>query len=138
MDIILKTGGKRLVFPAVPNELPAVSSPQSNGSFESVLGTINIIGPMGLRSVTLGGVFPVREYGWMRPGSSADGMGYVRAIERGRRRGEPMRVIILDRSGAEYLNMTCTADSFEYHADRAGDIVYSLSLREYRSRSSRG
>lgn len=137
MDIILKTSGRRLVLPVVPNEMPTVSSPQANGSFESVLGEINVIGPMGLRTVTIESQFPVREYGWMRPGSSADGMGYVRAIERGRRRGEPMRVIILDRDGAEYLNMSCTADSFEYHADRAGDIAFSLTLREYRPRSWR-
>lgn len=139
MDIILSYNNNEvaMVFPVAPNEMPGVTSPQSNGTFESTQGETNTIGPMGLRSVTIESIFPNRDYAWLRPKSSADGWSYVDRIEAGRRRHIPFRCIMLDNAGREILNMACTVDNFTYALDRAGDIAYTLELREYRFASYR-
>lgn len=134
MDIILSYNNNEvaLVFPVVPNDMPEIVSPQANGSFESVNGEMNTIGPTGLRSLSIESIFPTHDYPWLRPNASSDGWRYVELIEAGRRRGIPFRVILLGDGGEEIVNMPCTVDSFAYHRDRAGDVAYSLELREYR------
>lgn len=134
MDIILSFNNNEetLVFPVVPNDMPEIDSPQDNGSFESVQGEINTIGPMKLRDLSVSSIFPTHDYSWLRPGSSSDGWRYVDVIEEGRRRCIPFRLILLGRNGEEVLNMPCTVDSFVYHQDPAGDVAYTLELREYR------
>lgn len=134
MDIILSYNNNEvtMVFPVVPNNMPEIVCPQSNGSFDSTQGEMNAIGPIGLRSLSVESIFPTHNYPWLRPKSSADGRKYVDLIEAGRRRYIPFRVILLDNAGNALLNMACTVDNFTYHLDRAGDIAYKLELREYR------
>lgn len=134
MDLILSYNNNEvvMVFPVVNNEGVEIQSPQSNGTFDSTQGEMNTIGPMGLRSVSISSIFPNREYPWIRPRASADGWRYVSLIEAGRRRYIPFRVILLDNNGSVILNIACTVDNFAYHRDRAGDVAYTLDLREYR------
>lgn len=121
-----------MVFPVVNNEGIDIQSPQTNGSFDSTQGEMNTIGPMGLRTLTVESFFPTHNYPWIRPKSNADGWNYVNLIEAGRRRYIPFRVIILNNDGSAILNMACTVDNFSYRRNRAGDIAYTLELREYR------
>lgn len=133
MDIVLSYNNNEqtLVFPVVPNTMPQISSPQNNGSFESTQGTMNTIGAMGLRTLQIDSIFPNHKYSWLRPKSVADGWHYVDLIEAGRKRFIPFRIIILDNKGSPILNMPCTIDAFSYGLDSAGDIVYSMTVREF-------
>lgn len=134
MDFILSYNNNEqvLVFPVVPNDLEHLEAPQDNGTFESLNGAMNVIGPMGLRSFPMESIFPVHDYSWLRPGSSADGWSYVDAINEGRSRYIPFRAVLLRSDGGEVFNMACTVDSFTYVPDAVGDIHYKLTLREYR------
>lgn len=134
MDLILSYNNNEvaMTFPVVNNEGIDIQSPQSNGSFDSTQGEMNTIGPMGLRTMSISSIFPTHDYPWIRPKASSDGWRYVNLIEAGRRRYIPFRVILLDNDGRAILNMACTVDNFTYRRDRAGDIAYTLDLREYR------
>lgn len=134
MDVILSYNNNEvvMVFPVVPNDGIEINSPQSNGNFESTQGTMNTIGTMGLKTVSIHSIFPTRDYPWLRPNAMSDGWQYVNLIESGRRRYIPFRVILLNNDGSTILNMPCTVDSFTYSRDKVGDIAYTLDLREYR------
>lgn len=134
MDIILSYNNNEvaMTFPVVQNEGIDIESPQSNGGFDSTQGEMNTIGPMGLRTLTVESIFPTHAYPWIRPKAMADGWRYVELIEAGRRRYIPFRVILLNNNGSVILNMACTVDRFTYRRDKAGDVAYSLKLREYR------
>jgi len=134
MDFILSYNNNEvnMVFPVVENEGIDLESPQSNGSFDSLNGEMNTIGTMGLRNCSIASIFPTHNYPWMRPRSSSDGWDYVRKIEAGRKRFIPFRAILLDNDGSEIFNMPCTVDKFTYKRDKAGDVAYTLELREYR------
>lgn len=134
MDIMLSYNNNEvvMVLPVVENEGVDIDAPQTNGSFDSLNGEMNTIGMMGLRSCSIASIFPTHTYPWLRPHSTADGWDYVRRINAGRRRYIPFRVIILNNDGSEILNMACTVDKFTYKRDKAGDIAYTMDLREYR------
>ena len=52
-------GAAAIVLPLVPAELPEVSNPQNNETFEGILGTMSVIGTLGLRTVSIKGLLPV-------------------------------------------------------------------------------
>ena len=52
-------GAAAIVLPLVPADLPEISNPQNNETFEGILGTMSVIGALGLRSVSIKGLLPV-------------------------------------------------------------------------------
>ena len=134
MDFILSYNNREgvMVFPVVPNEAIVLQRTQKNETFDSVSGEMQALGPLNLASFELEGIFPLHEYRFLRPGSSADGWSYVRTIEAVRARRIPFRGIHLDNDGREIFNLPLSVEAFEYRVDQAGDISYRLSFREYR------
>ena len=57
--IVISADNGTIVLPIVPADLPEVSNPQNNETFESVLGTMSVMGTLGLRKVSLKGLLPV-------------------------------------------------------------------------------
>jgi hypothetical protein len=133
MDVFLSYNNNEtiLTFPVVPPDLHQ-SSDQDNSEFESINGQMQTIGTLKLKSIEISSIFPNKQYKWMRPGSVADGWHYVNTIQNARKRYIPFRLIILNNSGNEILNMACSIDNFNYAVDKAGDIAYTLSFKEYR------
>lgn len=134
MDFILSYNNREgvMVFPVVPNEAIVLQRAQKNETFDSVSGEMQALGTLGLAAFELEGIFPLHEYRFLRPGSSADGWSYVRTIEAVRARRIPFRGIHLDNDGREIFNLPLSVEAFEYRVDQAGDISYRLSFREYR------
>lgn len=107
--------------------------PQHNGEYEGLSGDYNVIGPMGLWTMSISSFFPVgKRYPWMPAESESDGWKYVDFFARNRPRKLPFRIVILDNDGVSRLNSACTVDSFSWSVNRRGDIDYTLELREYR------
>ena len=51
-----------ITLPVIPNPLPTISEPQNNETFNGLRGDIKLIGPMGLRSLTLDNILlPVNK-----------------------------------------------------------------------------
>lgn len=132
MDIIFSANNRQEVFvlPVVPSGVD-VGEPQNNDTFSGALGELNLIGNMGLRSMSISSILPNRQYSFMRPGSTRDGWSYMDFFRRIRSSKVPLRVVMVTTSGGEVLNMPCTIDDFSWSVDKAGDIAYSLSVREY-------
>ena len=133
MDIIVSANNNEeiLVFPVIPSDIPIESS-QNNEAFETInAGPLNIIGDVGLLTVSLSSIFPVHNYKWIKPGSSSNGWDYVNFFKNWRSKKVPIRIIICKDDGSEVLNMPCTIDIFKYEIMKNGDIRYSVELKEY-------
>ena len=48
---LLLEGGDNVTFPVPPDNLPRITTPQNNDTFNSVIGDVSIMGLLGLRSV---------------------------------------------------------------------------------------
>lgn len=127
----VKNKGDIRILPYVPSEV-TIDSPQNNEEFETInSGILNLIGNMGLRSVTIDSIFFNRRYDWMPEKAVSDPWSYVKFFEQYRNEKIPFRININDGS-REALDMACTVESFSYTMDRNKNIKYSLTVKEYR------
>ncbi|QHI73780.1 phage portal protein [Aminipila terrae] len=120
------------VLPIVPSEV-SIAETQNNEEFTTINnGVLNLIGDIGLRTLSIASFFPVRQYAFMKQGSSSDGWSYVDFFKKWRAKRVPLRLIITSSSGKEILNIPCTVDNFTYSEARNGNINYSLEVKEYK------
>ena len=118
-----------LQLPVPPAEY-SVDSPWNNERADGLQQSLNLIGLKGLRSVEIKSFFPVRDYPFLR-NRNMWGMAYVETIERWREMRIPVRLVIVDSSGAKSLNMPVTIDQFSWSVGRSGDIDYTLRMTEF-------
>lgn len=133
MDVTFTTldRSELLVLPFVPAGGLNVDDPQNNETLSGLSWDINVIGNMGLKKVTLEGVFYSRRLPFISPYASTDPYAYVRFFERHRGRDKPPIRVVVSEDGAEVLNMPCTVDAFQYKPLKMGDLSYILTLRRY-------
>ncbi|AYB41799.1 hypothetical protein [Paenibacillus lautus] len=132
MDIVFAANSFEEVrrLPVLPPEMN-IEHPWNNEEFQTMnLGTINLIGTPGLRSLAIESFFPMRIYPFMK--DKRLGWSYVQFFRKWRERRVPLRVIITDNKEQEVLNMPCTIDNFVHGWDRSGDIRYSLAVKEFK------
>lgn len=134
-DIVFSVENKSdyIVLPIVPADLPELAQPQNNETFESISGSIRVIGLMGLRKITIESLLPAegKNYPFARPtGSSAQKV--VEFFEKWRRKYIPLQCSITYGNGDVYIDMSCLVDEFTYYSDKVGDIHYSLKASEYK------
>lgn len=96
-DIVFSVENKSdyIVLPIVPADLPELAQPQNNETFESISGSIRVIGLMGLREITIESLLPAegKNYPFARPtGSSAQKV--VEFFEKWRRKYIPLQCSI--------------------------------------------
>lgn len=119
-----------LTLPILPSEL-SVSNPHNNEEFETIAhGTLNLIGLAGLRTISISSFFPNKKYAFAQNTKKADAC--INFFEKWKAKRVPIRVIIADNKGKTFLNMACTIESFEKGMDRAGDVPYTLELKEFK------
>ena len=126
-------GAAAIVLPLVPADLPEISNPQNNETFEGILGTMSVIGTLGLRSVSIKCLLPVDpiKYPVANPlGSSAAEV--INFVSRYRSEYIPVRLVIAFSDGSVYINMACLINDFSYSIDNAKDYHYKIDLIEYR------
>lgn len=126
-------GAAAIVLPLVPADLPEISNPQNNETFEGILGTMSVIGTLGLRSVSIKGLLPVdpTKYPFANPlGSSAAEV--INFVSRYRSEYIPVRLVIAFSDGSVYINMACLINDFSYSIDNVKDYHYKIDLIEYR------
>lgn len=126
-------GAAAIVLPLVPADLPEISNPQNNETFEGILGTMSVIGTLGLRSVSVKGLLPAvpTKYPYANPlGSSASEV--INFVNKYRNEYIPVRLVIAYTDGSVYLNMACLINDFTYYSDNVKDYHYKLDLIEYR------
>ncbi|HEX3030377.1 MAG TPA: LysM peptidoglycan-binding domain-containing protein [Clostridia bacterium] len=93
------------------------------------LGEINLIGKGRLASISIASFFPSREYDFCRYKGFPRPYECVAMIERWRKSGKPIRIIITDTD----INMPVSIESFNYgENDGTGDVSFTLELKEYK------
>lgn len=120
-----------MVLPLMPNDID-ITRAQDNSTYDGLSFPLNLIGNLQLREFQLESIFPNKKYSWAHPLSSSNANDYIEFFEKWRNKKVPIRVVMTNKQGGEILNMPCTIDSFNYHYDRAGDVAYSMTVREYR------
>lgn len=92
------------------------------------IGNINLIGKSDLKRVTIESFFPNQDYSFVTTQQRHDPYVYVDSIERWRKSGKPIRLIITETP----VNIALAIESFTYgERDGSGDVYYSLELAEY-------
>lgn len=131
MDIVVSANNNEeiLIFPFAPIGIE-FDIPWNYEEFESIKGTIQLIGEKGLRNVEINSFWPVnKEYRFVNPKSEADGHRYIDFFEKWKAQKMPIRLVITQGS-REIINMACTTD-LKWYYDKVGDINYTLILKEY-------
>lgn len=118
-----------MTLPIVPSEFN-VSKPFANEEFETIAhGTLNLIGLKGLRSLSINSFFPNRLYSFAKNTKRAAEC--IAFFDKWAAKRVPIRIIVTDDKQKEILNMSCTIENFEHGIDRAGDVPYTLDLKEF-------
>lgn len=135
MDIVFSVNNNSevMVLPLVPNDIEIDQGTQNNEEFQTLnSGTLNLIGDIGLRTLSISSYFVNHSYGFIKPYSSNDGWSYVDFFNRNRAKRIPFRVIITANNNQNIVNMPCTINSFTYAEMPNGDIRYTIEVKEYR------
>jgi hypothetical protein len=135
MNIVLSAKNMKeiMTLPVIPSEF-TLPIPWMNEEFETIggvngVGKLNLPGLRDLKSLSLVSFFPTRKYSYVSV--TTIGWRCVNIINRWRASRQPIRIIVTDKGGLELLNMACLIENFTYGVDRAGDIPYTLDLKEY-------
>ncbi len=116
----------------VPPAKYSITSPWKNEQVDGLQQSLNLIGLKGLREVEIKSFFPAEghDYPFLQ-NREMWGMDYVNTIERWRERRFPLRLVIVDRTGKQSLNMAVTLEEFEWEIRQDGDIYYTLKMTEF-------
>lgn len=122
-----KSDSDKFQLPVKPSDYEIFVSSKNTVVNVIKLGDVNLIGNTGLREISLSSFFPAQDYNFSYNSDRKKPIKYVNKLEKWRKSGKPIRVIITDT-----LNMECTIESFYWgEQDATGDIYYTLSLKEY-------
>lgn len=132
MDIIFiaEDNGETLFIPVV-REIGEITTETKDEEVETINGqTLNLIGGKGLRSFSFSSFFPSKKYDFVSLAKYREPKDCVEFFERYRDLKIPLRIIIVDRYKV-VLNMLCRY-TFTYQIrDKAGDIPFTLDIKEY-------
>ena len=131
MKVMFKKDDEYVILPVVPH-IDIIEREINDEEFETVdNGTILLIGREGLRSFEINSFFPNKIYSFMANGSVANPNFYKDFFEKYSKNNDIVRVIIISKYKI-VLNMECRY-KFNYGiVDRAGDVPYSLKIKEYK------
>ena len=132
---LLLEGGESVTFPVVPANLPPITTPQNNDTFNSVIGDVSIMGLLGLRTIEFKDLLlpsNVDDYSWAKGDNGAD---IINFINDNRQKSQPFRLIIT-KGDVTYCNMNVLIDIFDYYQDNQADYHLNCSFTEYRTYNS--
>lgn len=132
---LLQEMGDSVTFPVPMADLPTITAPQNNDTFNSVIGDVSVIGLMGLRHLEFVDVLAPgdnSDYSWANGDNGAD---IINFINDARLSGQPFRLII-SKGDVTYCNMSCVIDEFSYYLDNQCDYHLNINFTEYRTYNS--
>ncbi|AYV93598.1 hypothetical protein HMPREF1049_1998 [Fusobacterium necrophorum subsp. funduliforme ATCC 51357] len=135
MEIIFmaenEIGKQETIAIPVVQGIEAISCETKDEEFETANGkTLNLIGGKGLRSFSFSSFFPSKKYYFVSWFKFKNPKEYIRFFEKYRDLRVPVRVIVIDKYQV-VLNMLCRYNFIYQIRDRAGDIPYTLDIKEY-------
>lgn len=135
MEIIFmaenEIGQQETITIPVVQGIEAIFCETKDEEFETANGkTLNLIGGKGLRSFSFSSFFPSKKYYFVSWFKFKNPKEYIRFFEKYRDLRVPVRVIVIDKYQV-VLNMLCRYNFIYQIRDRAGDIPYTLDIKEY-------
>ena len=117
-------------IPVVQNIEP-VNCETMDEEFNTINGkTLNLIGGKGLRSFSFSSFFPSKRYSFVSFFNFQSPKYYINFFEKYRDARVPLRIIIVDKYRV-VLNMLCRYNFTYFFRDKAGDVPYTLDIKEY-------
>lgn len=92
--------------------------------------TLNLIGGKGLRSFSFSSFFPSKKYSFVSLFNFQPPEYYINFFEKYRDAKIPLRIIVVDGYKV-VLNMLCRYNFTYTLRDRAGDVPFTLEIKEY-------
>ena len=92
--------------------------------------TLNLIGGKGLRNFSFSSFFPSKLYSFVSFLNFKEPKYYIDFFEKYRDARVPLRMIIVDKYRV-VLNMLCRYNFTYSFRDKAGDVPYTLNIKEY-------
>lgn len=133
MDIVFSANNfeEMVKLPIIPPDFTLPFNPRKNEEFETIqLGPLNLPGLRGLKTCSIQSFFPTKEYKFAK--DKISGWDCINFFNKWANRRLPIRMIVTTDNGNEMLNMACLVENFEYGLDKAGDIPYTLDIKEFR------
>lgn len=136
MEIIFIAENESLGIPEIVNipivqNVEAITCETKDEEFTTINGIdLNIIGGKGLRNFSFSSFFPSKLYSFMRFIDFRPPQYYINFFERYRDAKVPIRIIVVDKLWVS-LNMLCRYNFTYTIRDRAGDIPFTLDIKEY-------
>lgn len=122
--------GETIFIPVVP-QIGFIDCETKDEEFTNIKGqTLNIIGGKGIRTFSFTSFFPSKKYNFVNWAKFRPPITYVKFFEKYRDLQVPVRVIVIDRYMV-VLNMLCRYNFSYALRDKAGDIPYTLEVKEY-------
>lgn len=117
-------------IPVVQN-IDFMSCDTTDEEFVTIDGrTLNLIGGKGLRNFSFSSFFPSKLYSFVSFLNFKKPKYYVKFFEKYRDLKLPVRIIIIDKYQV-ILNMLCRYNFSYNFRDKAGDVPYTLDIKEY-------
>ena len=119
------------IIPVTPSDF-RVSNLGDNKEENTIHGNISVAKGAKLRTADWSSFFPVnKNYSFIKRGALENGWLYVAFLESMRIIQLPIRIITTTSKNLPVLNMLATIETLEFKVDNAGDIQYSINLKEY-------
>ena len=136
MEIVFIGNNNELLELPVIQQVGEITLESKDEEFTTINGTtLNLIGAQGLRSFTYSSFFPSKRYEFISLAKIKPPQIYINFFENYRAKGLPLRIIIYDNFKI-ILNMLCRVHIKYNLRDKAGDVPYTLEIKEYINPSS--
>lgn len=120
---------EKLQLPVNPKEYRIKTGNKNDVVDIQSLGELNLIGGEKLAEIQLSSFFPANWAPYCSYKSIPDPYDAVDTVEKWRKSGRPVRLIITPTP----INLACSIEDFEYgESGGVGDVIFTLSLKEYR------
>lgn len=135
MDIIFiaenENGQQETITIPVVQGIEPINCETTDEEFQTIDGfVLNLIGGKGLRNFSFSSFFPSKKYNFISWLKYRDPQEYIDYLEKYRDLKIPIRIIVVDRYKV-VLNMLCRYNFTYALRDKAGDIPYTLEIKEY-------
>lgn len=134
IDIVFSAENRSetLHLPIIPETLD-ISFPHQNMTISTISdGDVNLIGMPGLKTISFSSWFPMKTYQFAK--SSVTGVEGKAFLTKWKRKRRPIRVVVINKNGIELHNELYAIENFTFGYDRAGDMTYSLNLKQFVSK----
>ena len=135
MDFYIKFSDKEMLrLPVVPSDFTIQAGNLTQNITVTNIGELSLFGPEKLRAISINSFFPYTyRASYCAYRSFPKPWDCVEKINKWRNSGQPIRLLIIDRSRDVDINMEMLIETFDTSMrDASGDVYFTIAFREYK------